>query len=104
MAFVILNRARLPGIDGWTLRMLRLLLSPRFDFAGGTPERVAFVASRLIMGARDLATTDMPCSTIKLHMAGAVDRQFFIAIGSGLVGAGLFTASDVGGNWLHLKL
>jgi hypothetical protein len=98
------NWARLPRTDGKTVRVLWVLLSPKFDFEDVKAHDVAKVTAQLILGALGLAKAEMASRNIKLHIGNMLDRQYVTGIAAGLTGQGVFASAEVRGNWLEIVL
>lgn len=97
-----INRAMLPKTAGYTLRVLWILLAPRYDFGDVSAADFAHVATDIVMGAIDLAcSAGMPCKHIKIHLGGAVDRAIFTGVASGVTGSA-YAEMSVRGSWLHI--
>lgn len=98
------NRARLKGKDGETLRILWLLLSPQHDFEDVTPERLAKITTELIVGAINLASNELPSQHIKIHLGNTIDRQYFASVAVALSAAKMCRVAATRGNWLEMSL
>lgn len=101
---VHVNRARLPGKDGETLRILWLLLSPKFDYEDVTTDTLAQITTELIVGAINLASTDLPAQHVKIHLGNTIDRLYFSSVAVALSAAKVCKDAAVRGNWLELSL
>jgi hypothetical protein len=101
-AIIHANRAGLPGTSGWTLRLLWVLLAPRYDFAEITLEEFAGIAASLVHGAVDIACGEMRCDHIKIHLGNLGDRTFFTGVGESLRLARRISTVKIKGNWLHI--
>lgn len=100
-ALMHVNRARLPRSDGHTLRVLWVLLAPRFDYAEVSAPEFARIAAGIISGAIDVSETEMPSKQIKIHLNGIGDRRFFHGMASALAGAKFNV--EVKASWLHIS-
>lgn len=102
-----MNVARLPHTTGRTLRVLWILLAPRYDYGDADPEILAKIAFAFIWEPLRLASeanNPLTAEHIKIHLGNHADRAFFAGVVSTLRGAPLVTAVAVRGNWLHLSL
>lgn len=102
------NVAALRRTKGDTLRVLWVLLAPKYDFEDVSPESLALIGSEMLGECIALASgrqgEHMAADHVKLHLGGLGDRQYL----SGLVREmnsfeGVY---DVGfrSNWLHLSV
>lgn len=98
------NRARIKGKDGETLRILWLLLAPKFDYEDVTPEKLAQITTELILEAINLAATDLPAQHVKIHLGNTIDRLYFSSVAVALSAAKVCKDAAVRGNWLELTL
>jgi hypothetical protein len=99
-----LNVAALPGTIGRTLRVLWVLLSPRYDYENVAPEALASVLSAFIWEPIRLAAADGPMQAehVKVHLANLADRRFFEGVVSALAGGTSWKDVALRGNWLHI--
>lgn len=95
------NIARLPGTTGLTLRLLWVLLAPRFDFGEFDAQSFAQLAAGLLHGAIDNAR-QVGATAIKLQLTGVGDHTYFRGVAAG-VGAETGMVLKVQGNWLHIS-
>jgi hypothetical protein len=97
------NCARLPRTTGKTIRILWVLLAPRFDFADVSAIDVARVAANILLGGVQIAN-DMTAEHVKLHLGNFADRKYMTTIASALGAGRIFKAIEIRGNWLHISL
>lgn len=101
------NVARLPGTTGITLRMVWVLLAPRYDFDEVEPKTLASIAAALVIETIRLTAggeePQMRADHIKIHLSGVGDRQFFSGVAHALQGAGHVQDVAIRGNWLHMS-
>lgn len=98
------NWARLPKTTGKTVRILWILLAPKYDFEDVKPQEVARITAALIVGALTLARTEMNSAHVKIHIGNMLDRQYVTGIAAGLTTQAVFTEAEVRGNWLHISM
>src|SRR5690606_19934170 len=98
------NCARLPGTTGKTIRILWILLAPRFDFTDVGAADIAAVAANIMIGSVVLAKTEMEAEHVKIHLGNFADRHYLSSIATALETAKVFTAIAIRGNWLHITL
>lgn len=98
------NWARLPRTIGKTVRVLWVLLAPKYDFEDVKPQVVARITADLIVGALELAKTSMASAHVKIHIGNMLDRQYVTGIAALLTTQGVFTEAEVRGNWLHISM
>jgi hypothetical protein len=98
-----INQARLPGTKGSTLRVLWILLAPRFDYGDIGPDELAEIATGIIHGAVTISRTDMPSQHVKIHLNNTGDRRFFVGVAYGLRDHAAFEAVEIKGNWIHMN-
>lgn len=98
------NQARLPGTNGWTLRVLWILLAPRFDFEEIDASGFATIATSIIEGAIEIANSEPNSAHIKIHLSNMGDRRFFIGVAYALRGHAAFELIETRANWLHMSL
>ena len=96
------NRARLPSTTGETLRIVWILIAPRFDFSEISVSEFARLASGVIHGAIGHSDTGNPTKHVKIHLSGMGDREFFTGVALGLQENSAFETVAVRGNWLHI--
>ncbi|MCA1908928.1 MAG: hypothetical protein LDL39_11265 [Magnetospirillum sp.] len=91
-----------PGTSHATLRMVWIVLAPRFDFEDVSPDVVGDVVAAFLYKGIALCEKEMLSEAMKMHLGNMVDRQF----AQGLV-LGLRRDSplevEVRGNWLHIE-
>jgi hypothetical protein len=104
LALMHINCARLPKTDGITLRMLWLLLSPKYDYEEVSGAILATIATFMIVGAVQLATTDMPSQRIKIQLGNTIERSYFTGVAVALTATKVFKEAAVRGNWLEIVL
>ena len=98
------NCARLPGTAGKTVRVLWVLLAPRFDFADVSTADVASVAANIMIGSVKLAQGEMEAQNVKIHLGNFTDRKYISTIAAALETTKVFSAIAIRGNWLHITL
>ena len=100
-----LNWAYLPKTQGRTIRVLWVILAPKYDFSSQSEEETSKVAESLIFGAVQLArTSPSEAQNVKIHCGNVVDRQYFVGVASTLRALQTFKESEVKGNWLHITI
>lgn len=101
------NVARLPGTTGKTMRMVWVLLAPKYDFDETEPKVLASIAAALVTETIRLSAGNeepqMRADHIKIHLGGVGDRQFFSGVAHALQGAGHVQDVAIRGNWLHMS-
>lgn len=101
------NVARLPGTTGKTMRMVWVLLAPKYDFDETEPSVLASIAAALVIETIRLSAGNeepqMRADHIKIHLSGVGDRQFFSGVAHALQGAGHVQDVVIRGNWLHMS-
>lgn len=105
--FAHLNVAPLPGTTGRTLRVLWILLAPRYDYGEITPETLARIAGAFIWEPLRLASepgSALEAQHVKIHLNNLADRSFFVSIAGTLEGDSQLRDVAVRGNWLHVSL
>lgn len=102
-AIVHINCARLPKTEGKTLRVLWLLLAPRFDYEDVEPKVLATITANLILGAVKLAQSD-GAKQVKIHLGNSIDRAYFSAIAVALATQDIFSDPAIRGQWLEFGL
>ena len=105
-ALAHLNAARLPGTVGRTLRLLWVLLAPKYDYQDTTPETLSHISTAFIWEPLRLASepnNPLGAEHVKIHLNNLTDRSFFVGIASALQGASGLRDVAVRGNWLHLS-
>ncbi|WBT39071.1 hypothetical protein [Hyphomicrobium sp. DMF-1] len=97
------NVARLPKTEGKTLRILWILLAPKYDFEDIERELLARLSAEIVLGALGLAAGALGSDQIKVHLGNIGDRQYFTGFCAALVGADVVAEAAIRGNWLHVK-
>jgi hypothetical protein len=102
---VHIGRARLPKTQGQTLRVLWLLLAPRYDYEDVPATKLAELTTALVLGVYLLArNSSLKSDHVKIHLGNSVDRSYFTSIAVALGSQGLFKDIEVKGQWLHFSL
>lgn len=97
------NRARLPKTDGVTLRVLWMLLAPRYDYEDIKEEESASLIAGVIFAALDLcARGELSANHLKMHLPNRADRRLAAGLVTHLDHAKTPTTVAVKGNWLHI--
>ena len=82
-----------------------MILAPKYDFSTQPAEDTSKIASSLIFGAVQLASTaPAVAENIKIHCGNVVDRQYFVGVASALRALASFKEAEVKGNWLHITI
>lgn len=102
-ALMHINRAALPGTSGHTLRVVWILLAPKYDFGELTPTDLAKITMGIIFNAIDLSESAMKSEHIKIHLGNMADRQYFSGIALGLEKLPTLSDVRVRGNWFHIS-
>jgi hypothetical protein len=102
-AIMHLNRAALPGTSGHTLRVVWVLLAPKFDFGELSVTDLARLTMEIIFSAIDVSQADLAAEHIKIHLGNFADKQFFSGVASGLQKLPSFNDVRIRGNWFHLS-
>jgi hypothetical protein len=97
------NVARLPRTNGLTLRIVWVLLAPRFDFEDVSSERFARIVANLIVDAMQLSR-ELGSHHIKLHLGNAVDRNYFAAVAATLATTKAVQEASIRGAWMHITM
>lgn len=103
-AIMHVNVARLPQTDGKTLRLLWVLIAPKYDFADQGPEELAYLSTRIVFDAISLSKDECAADQIKIHCGNLADRKFFYGFCAAMKTTGLFSDLSVRGNWLHISV
>jgi hypothetical protein len=98
------NRAKLPGTEGVTQKVMWVLLAPKYDYETVEPDQIAKVATAVITGAIELCKKEGTSRHIKVHIGNLADRAFFASVAHLLRGFGHLKDVEVRGNWLHMSL
>ena len=101
-AFMHLNCARLPSTIGMTLRAVWILLSPEFDFADTSPDRMSDISSSIINECLKLSDSELNAQHVKIYIANISDRQFFEKLARFMAGLRYFSDVRPRGNWFHI--
>lgn len=100
------NLARLPRTAGVTLRVVWVLMAPKYDYADVTPDVLAHVSSGLlaetIMLSKGQTEPSMKAEHIKIHLTNIADRRFFAGAAYTLKGSRSLADVEIRGNWLHM--
>jgi len=99
-----INQAALPKTTGKTLRILWVLLTPKYDFVDVKHQDLARLSAEIIVDAVNLASSDLKSDHIKIHLGNFADHRFFGAIASGLQAIKFFNEQAIRGNWMHITL
>ncbi len=103
-----INVARLPGTAGRTLRVVWVLMAPRYDYEEIAPDTMAQLVAGLFELVIDLASGGqderMAAEHIKIHLTGLGDRRFFGPAVQHLKSSEILQDVETRGNWLHLSL
>ena len=102
-AIMHVNRAALPRTQGQTLRVLWVLLAPRYDMDDVTVEEFSSISTEMIYGAHVLSQNDMRADHEKIHLGNFSDRQFFAGLSSILSRNSIFKEIGLRGNWFHFS-
>jgi len=101
-----LNVARLPRTTGRTLRLLWVLLGPRYDYGEVEPEVLAAISKAFILEPLRLASeagNPLEAEHVKVHLNNLADRSYFVRIAGVLQGDLALQDVAVRGNWLHIS-
>jgi hypothetical protein len=100
------NAARLPKTEGRTLRVVWVLLAPKYDYDDIGADVLASLASGLFTAtlelAQGLAEPNMQADHVKVHLTGMADRRFFAGFAYALQGSQNLKDVAIRGNWLHM--
>lgn len=97
------NRAQLPATEGWTLRVVWILLAPRYDYEEITDELAAQLIGGFVYGALQLcAKGDLKSDHLKIHLQNQSDRRLAAYLVQNLEKSAVRTKVSVRGNWLHI--
>ncbi len=97
------NVARLPHTEGKTLRIVWILLAPKYDYEDIEPAVLATISTQIVLGVLDLAKSEAASDQIKIHLGSIGDRQFFNGFCAAMTGTGLVKEAAIRGNWLHIS-
>lgn len=100
-AFVHVNHA-FPKTSSATLRMVWVVMAPKYDFEDPDTMEVAEITTTILYGGVELCQTAMTSYALKMHLGGSIDRGYASGIASNLRREMPFLKSAVRGNWLHL--
>ena len=101
-----LNVAPLPKTTGTTLRILWILLAPKYDFDDTPADRLASMVADLFASAIELSSESngfMEADHVKVHLSGIADRRFFAGMAYGFERDGKMMDVAIRGNWLHMS-
>lgn len=103
-----INVAALPRTSGNTLRIVWVLLAPKYDYQDITPDTFAYLAAELFAQALRLATgtvdSRMSADHVKVHLTGVGDRNCFSSVTTDLSNSEFVHDVSIRGNWLHMSL
>lgn len=102
-ACCMLNRTRLPGTEGHTLRIRHLIVSPLLDYGLASVELYPDVLIGILSGVVHLSETEMVAQHIRFHLRSPEDQAFFKAFGTDLAGSGVFATVQTFGAWLYVS-
>ncbi len=107
-AFAHLNVASLPRTTGRTLRLLWVLLAPKYDYQDFSPDVFASLAAELFYQSIQLAIgsedAHMRAEHVKIHLTGVGDRPFMMQLADELRESKSLDDVGIRGNWLHMSL
>jgi len=95
------NVARLPQTDGKTLRLLWILLAPKYDFEDIDRAVLSKLSTEIVLGAIKLASESY-AAQIKVHLGSIGERQYFTGFCAAITAGKVVKEADIRGNWLHL--
>jgi len=104
------NSTRLPGFDGYVLRVRHLVLAPLYDNTLNDETKNAIDGYKSVLASCfaqvcEIARTAMPSQHVKLHFRTAADLYFFGQMRPSLAKeVALFTNVKMYGAWLSLSL
>lgn len=96
------NVANLPGTTGKTLRVVWVLLAPRYDHGDVSAQAIGALAGDLLNGSLDVAK-EAGATAIKLHLSGIGDYSYFAGVVHG-IGRTIPLEFAIRGNWLHISM
>lgn len=102
-ALMHINRAALPRTSGHTLRVVWILLAPKYDFGELTSSDLAKITMGIIFNTLELSDLVMTSEHIKIHLGNMADRQYFSGIALGLENLPSLSDVRVRGNWFHIS-
>lgn len=102
VAMAQLNRAMLPGYDGYVLRVRHLTICPDIDLGSGTENPYPRVLVDTLFAVVNVARHGMHARHIKFHLRSPADVSFFSALGDGLADGNVFESISTKGMWLHV--
>lgn len=98
------NRAMLPGTEGWTLRVVWVLLAPRYDYEEITDETAAWLIGGFVYAALQLCERGaLKADHLKIHLQNRSDRRLAAYLVQSLEKPTGRTKVSVKGNWLHIE-
>lgn len=98
------NSARLPGFEGFVLRIRHLVLSPEYDYGKHEIEDYKTLLASCFGHACELARTSMQSDHVKFHFRTSADLYFFKAAYPSLLEEPAFKDVIMYGAWLSLGL
>lgn len=96
------NVARLPQTTGKTLRLVWILLAPKYDYEDIEASALASISTQIVLGVLDLCKGDAAPDQIKIHLGSIGDRQYFNGFCAAITGTKLVKEAVIKGNWLHI--
>ncbi|MEQ8822771.1 MAG: hypothetical protein RIC14_00175 [Filomicrobium sp.] len=101
MCLMHANAARLPKTEGKTLRIVWILLAPRYDFEDVSTHDFSQITTSLIMDVMEFAK-DHDLEHIKIHLGNVVDKRYFSSVAAALAATKHLKEASIKGAWLHL--
>jgi hypothetical protein len=104
--FAHLNVAKLPRTTGRTLRVLWILLGPRYDYGEVADDALAAISTAFILEPLRFASergNPLEAEHVKVHLSNLADRSYFVSIAGALRDDLTLQEVAVRGNWLHVS-
>ena len=101
-ACFMLNRAMVPGVTGFTLRVRHVVVSPLLDYGLAEISLYPDVIIGILAGVVHLSSTSLSANSIRFHLRSPEDQAFFRALGTSLGGTDVFASVQTHGAWLYI--